>query len=87
MKEVRMITINKIKKSLLRIFEEEDDSEPDYKIIRANWAAITRLLKPYQFSAEETLELFKIVNWTNDNCVKELEKLGWKVLKKKMEEE
>ena len=38
-------------------------------------------------SANETLELFKIVNWTNDNCVKELEKLGWKILKGKIEEE
>lgn len=83
MKEVKIITINKIKMCLFRIFEAEDDSEPDYKIIRANNAAITRLLKPYQFSAEETLELFKIVNWTNDNCVKELEKLGWKVIRGK----
>ena len=81
MKEIRMITINKIKTCLLRIFEAEDDSEPDYNIVRANWAAITRLLKPYQFSEEETSELFKIVNWTNDNCVGALEKLGWKVVK------
>ena len=83
MKEIRMITINKIKTCLLRIFEAEDDSEPDYNIIRANWAAITRLLKPYQFSEEERTELFKIVDWANNNCAKGLEKLGWKILRGK----
>ena len=83
MKEIKMITINKIKTCLLRIFEAEDDGQPDCNIIRANNAAITRLLKPYHFTQEEESQLLRIVNWTNDNCVKELEDLGWKVLKGK----
>ena len=81
MKEIKMITINKIKKCLLKIFEEEDDGQPNSKIIRANWGAITRLLKPYQFTQEEEQELLRVVNWTNDNCVGALEDLGWKVLR------
>lgn len=81
MKEVKMITINKIKTCLLRIFEAEDDSEPDRNVIKANNGAITRLLKPYQFTQEEETQLLRIVNWTNDNCVEALEELGWKVLK------
>lgn len=81
MKEIRIITINKIKTCLLRIFEAEDDSEPDCYVIRANNAAITRLLKPYQFTQEEEQELLRNVSWANNNCAGTLEKLGWKVLK------
>ena len=82
MKEVKMITINKIKTCLLKIFEE-DDGHPNYEIIRANNAAITRLLKPYHFTQEEKSQLLRIVNWTNDNCVEALEELGWKVIRGK----
>ena len=81
MKEIKMITINKIKKCLLKIFEEEDDGQPNSEITRANWAAITRLLKPYQFTQKEEQELLRVVNWTNNNCVGALEDLGWKVLR------
>lgn len=83
MKEIKMITINKIKTCLLRIFETEDDGQPDYNIIRANNAAITRLLKPYHFTQEEEQELLRNINWTNNDCAEALEKLGWKVLKGK----
>ena len=83
MKEVKMITINKIKTCLLKIFEEEDCGQPNYEIIRANNAVITRLLKPYHFTQEEESQLLRIVNWTNDNCVEALEELGWKVCRKK----
>ena len=81
MKEIKMITINKIKTCLLRIFEAEDDYEPDCNVIRANNAAITRLLKPYHFTQEEEQELLRNVSWANNNCAGALEKLGWKVVK------
>ena len=80
MKEIKMITINKIKTCLLRIFEAEDDYEPDCNVIRANNAAITRLLKPYHFTQEEEQELLRNVNRTNNDCAEALGKLGWKVL-------
>lgn len=83
MKEIKLITINKIKKCLLKIFEEEDSNEPNIKIIRANKGAITRLLHPYYFLGEEEEELLSNISWTNDNCVKKLEDLGWKVLREK----
>ena len=60
MKEIRMITINKIKTCLLRIFEAEDDSEPDCNIIRANNAAITRVLKPFKIEYDELMCLYSL---------------------------
>lgn len=78
-KEIRMITLNKIKCCLLRIFEAEDDDIPNYKIIGANNRAFDHYLKGY--SREQQEELLKLIRWTNDNCCSELEKHGWKVIR------
>lgn len=46
-KEIRMITLNRIKDCLLRIFEAEDDDIPNLKIIGANNRALDHYLKDY----------------------------------------
>lgn len=78
-KEIKMVTLNRIKCCLLKIFEAEDDDIPNHKIIGANNRAIDHYLKDY--SKEQQEELFKLIRWSNDNCCAELEKAGWKVLK------
>lgn len=75
MKTITIYKINKIKKCLLRIFETEDDDIPNKRIISSNERAIDNYLKDY--TKEEKDELLKVINWTNDNCVNDLEKLGW----------
>lgn len=75
MKTITIYKINKIKYCLLRIFEAEDDDIPNRRIISANERAIDNYLKDY--TKEEKDELLKVINWTNDNCVNGLEKLGW----------
>lgn len=80
-KEIKMVTINKIKCCLLKIFEAEDDDIPNHKIIGANSRAIMHYLKDY--SKEQQEELFKLIRWSNDNCCAELEKVGWKVIRGK----
>lgn len=80
-KEIKMVTINKIKCCLLKIFEAEDDDIPNHKIIGANSRAIDHYLKDY--SKEQQEELLKLIRWTNNNCSAELEKVGWKVIRKK----
>lgn len=79
MKTITIYKINKIKNCLLRIFETEDDDIPNKRIISANERAIDKYLKDY--TKEEKEELLRVVNWTNDNCSDDLEKLGW-VIKK-----
>lgn len=75
MKEIEMITINKLKKYELNIFEAEDDDVPNYRKIRRNEREIEKLIKRY--SDEEINELLRLVKWTNDNCVETLEQNGW----------
>lgn len=80
-KSIRMIIINKVKMCLLRIFEAEDDDIPDYRVIKANNRALDRYLKDY--TKEQQYELLNLIRWDNDNCVSELEKAGWKVVRGK----
>lgn len=78
-KEIRMITLNRVKMCLLRIFEAKDDDIPDRKIIGANNRALDHYLKDY--SKEQQYELLNLIRWDNDNCVSNLEKYGWKVIR------
>lgn len=78
-KEIRMITLNRVKMCLLRIFEAEDDDIPNHKIIGANNRALNHYLKDY--SKEQQYELLNLIRWDNDNCVSNLEKYGWKVIR------
>ena len=78
-KEIRMITLNRIKDCLLRIFEAEDDDNVNNKIVAANIRSIMHYLKGY--SKEQQEELLRLIRWTNDNCCLELEKNGWTILK------
>lgn len=78
-KEIKMVTINRIKLCLLKIFEAEDDDIPNHKIIAANNRAIDHYLKDY--SKEQQEELLRLIRWSNDDCCSELEKNGWTILK------
>lgn len=80
-KEIEMVTLNRIKLCLLRIFEAQDDDYPDNRIYGANMRALNHYLKDY--SKEQQEELFKLIRWSNDNCCAELEKAGWKVIRGK----
>lgn len=84
-KEIRMITLNRIKDCLLRIFEAEDDDIVNNKIVAANVRSIMRYLKDY--SKEQQKELLKLIRWTNDDCCSELEKNGWKVIREEIKNE
>ena len=35
------------------------------------------------YSKEQQYELLNLIRWDNDNCVSELEKAGWKVIRGK----
>lgn len=80
-KTIQMKILNRVKMCLLRIFEAEDDDIPDRKIIGANNKALDHYLKDY--SKEQQYELLNLIRWDNDNCVSELEKAGWKVVRGK----
>ena len=84
-KEIRMVTLNRIKCCLLRIFEAEDDDIPNLKIIDANNRALDYYLKSY--SETEKDELLRLIRWTNDDNASELEKHGWKVIREKNKNE
>lgn len=78
-KKIKMVTLNRIKLCLLRIYEAEDDDIPNHKIIGANNRAIDHYLKDY--SKEQQEELLRLIRWSNDDCCSELEKNGWTILK------
>lgn len=79
-KEIRMVTLNRIKDCLLRIFEAEDDDIPNLKIIGANNRALDHYLKDY--SETEKDELLRLIRWTNDDNASELEKHDWRVIRR-----
>ena len=75
MKEIEMITINKLKRYDFNIFDAEDEDIPNYRKISRNEREIQKLLKDY--SIEEKRELLMLVRWTDDNCAEHLEQNGW----------
>ena len=84
-KIIHIYYINKIKMCMLNIFDAEDDDYPNIKKVKANERAIERWLnKADIFDKNLRQELLENINWTNDNCVKTLEKLGWKVCRDKL---
>lgn len=81
-KVIHMYYINKIKTAKLNIFEAEDDDYPDLKTVRANERAIEHYLDKANIKDEKLREeLLYNIQWTNDNCIKVLEKLGWTIIK------
>lgn len=46
-KEIKMVTLNRIKLCQLRIFEAQDDDYPDNRIVGANMRALNHYLKDY----------------------------------------
>lgn len=86
-KEISIKTINNVKECLLRIYDVEyiDDYGNDYYIVSANERLINHYLKDY--SEHEKDELLRLIHWTNDDNVSELEKHGWKVIREKNKNE
>ena len=80
-KSVSMRIVNKIKNLKLKIFEYEDE-EPEYVNRRAAAMCeryIERYLENVTPYESERKELRENIDWTCDNCVDKLEKLGWEV--------
>lgn len=80
-KSISMLIINKIKNLKLKIFEYEDE-DPEY-VNRRAVAICERYIEKYLADVTtyelERKELRENIDWTCDNCVEKLEKLGWEV--------
>ena len=74
-KVISMKTINKIKDLRFKIYEQEDDSQPNYHTIARCNRWIIKYLKDY--SLDEYYELLQNIDWYKDNCSENLKKLGW----------
>lgn len=80
-KVIHMYYINKLKTAKLKIFEAEDDDYPDLKTVRANERAIEHYLDKANINDNDLREeLLYNIQWTNDNCVRALENLGWTII-------
>ena len=80
-KVIHMYYINKIKIAKFKIFEAEDDDYPDLKTIKANEKAIEHYLEKANIKDNKLREeLLYNIQWTNDNCVRRLEELGWTII-------
>ncbi len=80
-KEIKMITLNKIKACLYRIYEAEDEDCPNRRVIEANNRALNHYLKGY--SIDQVNDIAICVEFFRDNCAVELEKIGWKIIREK----
>ena len=77
MKEIKLSIVNKIKHLQVREFEYADDE--NLRGMANCDRAISHYLKDY--NEDERAELLNCIYWVNDNCVKDLEESGWKVLR------
>lgn len=82
-KQIHIFDINRIKLLLVEIFEEEDNDFVDHRKTTPKYNAIDRIIKKISNNKEEQEELWTIISWANDNCVKELEKHGWTIIRGK----
>ena len=81
MKTISIEKINKIKecKHRLLVSENQDSISVNNRKIVANERALDHYLKNY--SLMEQYELLKVIKSDNDNCVEDLETLGWTIKK------
>lgn len=85
-KRIRMITINKIKKLSLRIFEYQDSDYPNNRGASACYRAIEHYLKKDGIVyVNLKAEVLSCVDWTRDDCASLLESKGWEIVKTKGE--
>ena len=84
-KKIHIYYVNKIKMAMLRLFEAEEDE--DYQKIRSNNESIECWFNKSGVPSKYKYELLENIKWQNDDCAITLEKLGWKILRGKENEQ
>lgn len=80
-KQIDIYYINKIKDCLMKLYDAEDNDNPNRRIIARNENAINKYLdKAGIIDKELRGELLRSIVWCDNDCKGKLEKLGWKIL-------
>ena len=80
-KQIDIYYINKIKDCLMKLYDAEDNDNPNRRIIARNENAINKYLdKAGIIDKELRGELLRNIVWCDNDCKGKLEKLGWKIL-------
>lgn len=85
--EIKLKDIKRINKYLIEIFEEEDSSYPDYRIIRPKENAIDRILNKITKDDKQQKEILSIIDkhtfnmedFTYKPICNDLRKMGYKI--------
>ena len=87
-KQIHIYYINKIKDCLMKLWDAENNDNPNRRIIARNENAINKYLdKAGIIDKELRGELLRNIVWCDNDCKGKLEKLGWKILTDKEEVE
>lgn len=80
-KQIDIYYINKIEECLMKLWDAEDNDNPNRRIIARNENAINKYLdKAGIIDKELRGELLRNIVWCDNDCKGKLEKLGWKIL-------
>ena len=80
-KQIDIYYINKIKDCLMKLWDAENNDNPNRRIIARNENAINKYLdKAGIIDKELRGELLRNIVWCDNDCKGKLEKLGWKIL-------
>ena len=89
-KQIQLNDIIKLQHLFIAIFEQEDEDDPDYRIIRAKERTVNKILDSITKEQSEKIEIFNCIirgSWnTEDNAFKticdDLRELGYIIIKK-----
>ena len=85
-KQIDIYYINKIEDCLMKLWDAENNDNPNRRIIARNENAINKYLdKAGIIDKELRGELLRNIVWCDNDCKGKLEKLGWKILTDKEE--
>ena len=85
-KQIHIYYIDKIKDCLMKLYDAEDNDNPNRRIIARNENAINKYLDEAGIIDKELRgELLRNIVWCDNDCKGKLEKLGWKILTDKDE--
>ena len=85
-KQIDIYYINKIEECLMKLWDAENNDNPNRRIIARNENAINKYLdKAGIIDKELRGELLRNIVWCDNDCKGKLEKLGWKILTDKEE--
>ena len=80
-KQIHIYYINKIKDCLMKLWDAENNDNPNRRIIARNENAINKYLDEAGVIDKELRgELLRNIVWCDNDCKGKLEKLGWKIL-------